>query len=200
MIKIIRQFVLLILVLVVTLSCKPKLKFDPNKPMVFGRVDLHPISPLGKNFDITSPENCEIIYGPREGLSYSLAKVYENGIFFLNLEENLEIVGIDCFPNYPNRVPSYSFENLNLLYSDVIKEEGRKKFTYIGDLDILSLQGRALRNKNVITTGLIAASFTRHKITTSDKFSNSYKKARNILEKEFPNTDMSSSLVRNNFK
>lgn len=181
-------------------NCSPKLKFDPAKPMIFGRITLHPISPNGKNFKITKTENCEIIYGPRTGMAYNLAKIYREGIFFINSEENLKIIGINCFPNYPNQTPAYSFENLSDVfdYNQNIKNNNNK-LTYIGDFDIVSTKGYYLRQKTMglAIDGVIAAGYKKHKVIREDRFVDSYKEAKTILKEEFPNLSSDNDSIKN---
>jgi hypothetical protein len=169
-------------------NCSPKLKFDPAKPMIFGRFNLHPTSPNGKNFKITKAENCEIVYGPRTGMAYNLAKIYSEGIFFINSEENLKIMSINCFPNYPNKNPVYSFEDLSdaFDYNQNIKNNN-SKVIYIGDFNIVSTKGYYLRQKTMglAIDGVIAAGYKKHQITTEDRFIYSLKEAKSILKEKF---------------
>lgn len=156
--------------------------------MIFGRITLYPISPNKKNFKITKAENCEIVYGPRTGMAYNLAKIYRQGIFFINLEENLKIKHINCFPNYPNKTPIYSFEDLTDIFDyNQITKNNNRKLTYIGDFDIVSTKGYYFRQKNMglAIDGVIAAGYKKHKITTEDRFVYSINEARSILKEEF---------------
>lgn len=168
-------------------NCSPKLKFDSTKPMIFGRITIHPLSPYKKNFKITKIENCEIVYGPRTGMAYNSAKIYRQGIFFINLEENLKIEHINCFPKYPNKTPVFSFVNLADIfdYNKITKNNDRKHI-YIGDFDIVSTKGYFVHQKNMdYAIGMTGAHYSENNITTEDRFVDSYKEAKSILKEKF---------------